>query len=77
MKKSTPELLAPAGSMNALKGAVKAGADAIYISGKNFGARQYADNFNKAQLEEAIDYAHLNEKKVYITVNTLIFDDEL
>lgn len=76
-KRSIPELLAPAGSIDALKAAVNAGADAVYLSGKNFGARYYADNFNETQMEEAIDYAHLRNKKVYVTVNTLIFDDEL
>jgi putative protease len=76
-RRSTPELLAPAGSMDALKAAVNAGANAVYLSGKNFGARYYADNFNQAQLEEALNYAHLRNKKVYVTVNTLVFDDEL
>ena len=49
--KSIPELLAPAGSMDALKAAVYAGADAVYLSGKSFGARHYADNFSKAEME--------------------------
>lgn len=76
-RRSTPELLAPVGSMDALKAAVNAGADAVYLSGKNFGARYYANNFNQEQLEEALNYAHLRNKRVYITVNTLVFDDEL
>jgi len=63
--------------MDALEAAVNAGADAVYLSRKNFGTRYYADNFNEAQMEEAINYAHLRNKKVYVTVNTLIFDDEL
>lgn len=75
--KSIPELLAPAGSMDALKAAVYAGADAVYLSGKSFGARHYADNFSKAEMEEAMDYAHLHDLKAYITVNTLIKDVEL
>lgn len=76
-KRSTPELLAPAGSMEALKAAINAEADAVYLSGKNFGARHYADNFSEVQMEKALDYAHLRNKKVYITVNTLVFDYEL
>jgi putative protease len=72
-----PELLAPAGSPDALKAAVAAGADAVYISGKRFGARRFAPNFNEKELEEAIDYAHIRGIKVYVTVNTLIREDEL
>lgn len=72
-----PELLAPAGSPDALKAAVAAGADAVYLSGKRFGARKFATNFSEQELEEAVDYAHLNGVKVYVTVNTLIRDDEL
>lgn len=76
-KRSIPELLAPVGSMDALKAAVNAGADAVYLSGKNFGARYYADNFNQDQMVKALDYAHLKNVKVYVTVNTLIRDEEL
>lgn len=72
-----PELLAPAGSMDALKAAFNGGADAVYLSGKNFGARYYADNFSKAKLEKAINHAHLRDKKIYVTVNTLVSDYEL
>ncbi|MCJ7444091.1 MAG: U32 family peptidase [Methanotrichaceae archaeon] len=72
-----PELLSPAGSPLALKAAVAAGADAVYLSGKRFGARKLADNFNKSQLKQALDYAHLRDVKVYVTVNTLIREDEL
>jgi putative protease len=72
-----PELLAPAGSPEALKAAVSAGADAVYMSGKRFGARKYATNFDQKELNEAVDYAHLRKVKVYVTVNTLIRDDEL
>ena len=50
------ELLAPAGSMECLKAAVKAGADAVYLSGKLFGARKYATNFSNDELEEAVKY---------------------
>jgi putative protease len=72
-----PELLSPAGSPEALKAAVAAGANAVYISGKRFGARKFAANFGEEELKEAIDYAHLRGVKVYVTVNTLIRDDEL
>lgn len=71
------ELLAPAGSMEALKAGVNAGADAVYLSGKNFGARQFADNFTTTDMEKALEYCHLRGVKVYVTVNTLIKEDEL
>lgn len=76
-KRSIPELLAPAGSMDSLKAAVNVGADAVYLSGKNFGARYYADNFSQDQIPMALEYAHLRDVKVYVTVNTLIRDGEL
>jgi putative protease len=72
-----PEILAPAGSSEALKSAIKAGADAVYLSGKKFGARQFADNFTLPDIEESINYAHLRGVKVYVTVNTLIKDHEI
>ncbi len=72
-----PELLAPAGSPDALLAAVAAGADAVYLGGIRFGARKFAQNFDESELEKAIDYAHLHRVKVYITVNTLIRDSEL
>ncbi|MDD1751951.1 MAG: DUF3656 domain-containing protein [Methanotrichaceae archaeon] len=72
-----PELLAPVGSPIALKAAIAAGADAVYLSGKRFGARKLAANFDDPQLKQAIDYAHLRDVKVYVTANTLIRDDEL
>ncbi len=71
-----PELLAPA-NINTLTTAVQAGADAVYIGGTRFGARQYADNFDIAALEKAIDYAHLRGVKVYITTNILVGDSEI
>jgi len=74
--KSIPELLAPAGSFESLKSAIEAGADSVYLSGEKFGARQYADNFNHSQLVEAVDYAHLRNTRVYVTVNTLIKESE-
>ncbi|MCU0637270.1 MAG: U32 family peptidase [Methanothrix sp.] len=72
-----PELLAPAGSEEALKAAIAAGADAVYLSGKRFGARKFAANFDERAMENAVDYAHLRGVKVYVTVNTLIREDEL
>jgi putative protease len=72
-----PELLAPAGSPEALHSAIAAGADAVYLGGKRFGARKFADNFDDSALAEAIDYAHLRGVRVYVTVNTLIREDEL
>lgn len=72
-----PELLAPAGSRDALEAAIAAGADAVYLSGKRFGARKFSANFDDAALGEAIDYAHLRGVRVYVTVNTLIRENEL
>ena len=72
-----PELLSPAGNMDALKAAIHNGADAIYISGKNFGARKFADNFDNKSLIEAINYAHLYDVKIYVTTNTLIYENEV
>jgi U32 family peptidase len=76
-KNYIPELLAPAGSIDALKAAVNAGADAVYISGKKFGARNYATNFDESEIEEGLEYAKIRGVKVYVTVNTLINDSEL
>jgi len=74
---SLPELLAPAGSPEAFKAAVAAGADAVYLGGKQFGARSSAPNFTDAEIEEAITYAHRRDVRVYVTINTLIHDREL
>ncbi len=71
------ELLAPAGSPEALKAAVNAGADAVYIGGSAFGARAYADNADTDSLIECIRYCHLRGRKLYLTVNTLFKEDEL
>lgn len=73
----TAELLAPAGSLEALRAAVNAGADAVYIGGRAFGARAYADNPDESELIEGIEYCHLRGRKVYLTVNTLIKEREL
>jgi len=72
-----PELLAPAGSPEAFRAAVAAGADAVYLGGKEFGARQYARNFSPGEIEEAVRFAHARGVRVYVTVNTLIHDREL
>ncbi len=71
-----PELLAPVGSKEALTAAVQNGADAVYLGGKMFSARQYANNFDRDEMREAIEYAHLRGVKVYVTVNTLLADSE-
>jgi len=72
-----PELLAPAGSPEAARAAVQNGADAIYLGGKQFSARQFADNFSDEELREILDYCHVYGVKVYVTVNTLVHDREL
>jgi len=72
-----PELLAPAGSFDALKAAVENGADAVYLGGREFNARRGADNFDRKQLLEAFDYAHLKGVNIYVTVNILLSDKEL
>lgn len=71
------EILAPAGSIESMKAAVNAGADAVYMGGSRFGARAYADNPEEDQFLEAIDYAHLHGCKLYMTVNTLVKEHEL
>jgi len=76
-QRKIPELLAPAGSMESFRVAVAAGADAVYLSGKHFGARKFAQNFSEGELAEAIAYAHARGVRVYVTVNTLIHDREL
>ena len=76
-RKLIPELLAPAGSPEALRAAVTAGADAVYLSGKKFGARRSAPNFTEEEIMEAVRYAHRRDVSIYITLNTLIHDREL
>ncbi len=71
------ELLAPAGSYESMTAAFQAGADAVYIGGRQFGARAFADNTTDEQLLSAIDYAHLWGKSLYLTVNTLVKENEL
>lgn len=72
-----PELLAPAGSLEHLKAAINAGADAVYMGGQMFGARAYAENLSEDTLIPAVNYAHLRGKKLYLTVNTLVKEPEM
>ena len=67
------ELLAPAGNMEALKAAISNGCDAVYLGMQKFGARAYSDNFDFELLKEAVEYAHLREVLVYVTLNTIVF----
>lgn len=71
------EILAPAGSLDSLYASFKLGADAVYVGTSRFGARAYADNPGIDELREALGYAHLRGKKIYLTVNTLLDDKEL
>lgn len=75
--KSKVEILAPAGSWESMVAAINAGADAVYMGGSRFGARAYADNPEEDRFLEAIDYAHLHGCSLYMTVNTLVKDEEL
>ena len=70
-------LLAPAGSPAAYIAAVENGADAVYLGGKIFNARIHAGNFDQKELEDAIDYGHLRGVKSYVTMNTLLRDDQM
>ena len=74
MKKA--ELLAPAGNFECLKAAVSNGADAVYLGGKNFSARAFAGNFDNSELKEAVEYAHLRNVRVFVTLNTLLTEKE-
>ncbi len=71
------ELLAPAGSYEAFLAAVENGCDAVYLGGKLLNARQFAGNFDDEELQRAVDYAHTRGVKVYLTLNTLVLDDEM
>ena len=76
-REKLPELLSPAGSKEALIAAVRAGADAVYVGGKSFGARAFAKNFDNDELAFAVRYCHLHGVRLYVTVNTLVNDKEL
>ena len=71
------EILAPAGSYEIFKAVLNAGADAVYVGGNRFGARAYANNFSEEELLRAIDEAHIHGRKLYLTVNTLMKEEEL
>lgn len=71
------EILAPAGSLEGLKGAINGGCDAVYLGGSKFGARAFADNLDEETMLRAIDYVHLFGKKIYLTVNTLLHNEEI
>ena len=75
MKKKV-ELLSPVGNMETLYQAIHNGASAVYLGGKKFGARKFASNFTDDELVKAISYSHLYGVKVYVTVNTIVFEDE-
>lgn len=77
MEEYRGELLAPAGTMDCLKAAIAAGADAVYLGGQRFGARAFAGNFSREELLEGLSLAHLWNRKIYLTVNTLTKQDEL
>lgn len=77
MRDNKVEILAPAGSLDICKAVINAGADAVYLGGNLFGARAFAGNLNEQQVIEAIEYAHLRGKSIYLTVNTLLKNDEI
>lgn len=74
MKK--PELLAPAGNIEKLKVALAYGADAVYLGGKQFGLRAFADNFDNEEIREAVSYTHKLGKKIYVTMNIFAHNDD-
>ena len=76
-KEKLPELLSPAGDFECLAAAVSAGADAVYLGGVRFGARAFAKNFDIDGIRAAVEYCHLHSVKLYVTVNTLLFDKEM
>ena len=77
MERNDIELLAPAGTWEALEAAVNAGANAVYLGGSSFGARAYADNFGPDELKRAMEFAHLHGVRIFVTVNTLVDDEEM
>ena len=76
MQKQKIELLAPAGDLDIAKAALRAGADACYIGGK-WSARAYARNFGESEVKEILDYAHERGKKVYVALNTMLYEREM
>lgn len=73
----TVELMAPAGSKESFLGAINAGCNAVYLAGKKFGARAFANNFDTDEMGDLIRYAHVRDVCVYVTINTLIFNEEV
>ena len=71
------EVLAPAGSMESLYAAINKGADAVYLGGNKFSARAYASNFDNENMQKAIDYAHSYGVKIYVTINTILKENEI
>ena len=71
------ELLAPAGSPDSLKAAIASGADAVYLGLEQFNARTNAVNFDISNLRENIEFCHIHGSKVYLTLNTILYDDEI
>ena len=71
------QVVAPAGSLSALRAAVNAGADAVYLGLPQFGARAKAENFTEQNFASAVEYAHIFGTKVFVTLNTLIKDGEM
>jgi len=71
------EILSPCGSMNAFYAAIEGGCDAVYLAGKMFGARSFANNFTNEELVQVINYAHLYGVKIYVTINTIIYESEI
>ena len=70
------EILSPAGSVASMRAAFSAGADAVYMGGRRFGARAYAENPEEKEFLEAIDYAHFHGRRLYLTLNTLLKEEE-
>ena len=71
------ELLSPAGNYESLESAIKGGCDAVYIGGVSFGARKFAKNFTNEEIEKAVKLCHLFGVKLFVTVNTIIYDEEI
>ena len=71
------ELLSPAGSLDAFYAAISNGADAIYLGIEKFNARAYANNFTIEELKELVKFAHLRNVRIYVTMNTILYDEEL
>jgi putative protease len=76
-KERKTELLAPAGNMESLKAAVAGGCDAVYLGLQSFSARAFAGNFSHEEFQEAIRYCHIHGVKIYVTINTMLFENEI